>query len=321
MNDDGVTPVVGTVLLVAIMIATVGALMAWGLPAIQEMERRNQYQSIRSAFAVLDGVVDEVLPETGSSRTATIPTSDGGLFLEPTLEPYAVAWSYPAGNVTFDGIDDGDDTLNYTTSLSVDSCRFRHFDRDGAFVSAETRSASSGSCNATRSLDVTHGVTLRDGAGDELAEIWVFHPGRIEFVSGSAAGPFTVDYHNGAVAATLGQTPLLVDDPLILPLRPQGLTVGVIDLNGTSRSASGDRSSVHVALERSTVHGDASPARVDLYPLGDTGDAWRRHLTGPGRYNFTEPDGTDLVRYAPSDEFPLTLTHYVVRTSLRGVAS
>lgn len=319
MNDLGVSPVVGTVLLVAIMVATVGALMAWGLPALQEMERRSQYQSIRSAFSVFDGVVDEILPETGSSRKATIPTSDGGLFLEPTEEPYAVAWSYPTGNVTFDDMADDDPDLSFDTSLSVADCEFRHFDRSGAFVGSETVSSASSVCTASRDLDVTHGVRLLDSDGDELAQVWIFHPGRLRFSSDSTAGTFTVDYHNGATAVELTTRPFLVDDPLILPLTPEGLTVGVIDLEGNARSADGDQASVHVTLGRSVVRGDADPARVDIYPLGEAGDAWRRHLSGPGRYGFSAPPGLDYVRYAPSDAFPLTVTHYVVDTTMRGV--
>lgn len=320
MNDDGVSPVVGTVLLIAIMLVTVTAILQWGVPALQAMERRSQYRSARSAMVVLDGVVDETLPETGSSRQANIPADDAGVFLDPHVDPFAVAWSYSGGEVTFSDVDDGDPDIDFSTSLSVATCSFIHFDHEGVRTSTETTSPSSGTCTASEDLNETHTLELRDSDGDDVARIWIFHPGRIRYEATPAAGKITLDYHNGAVASELDGDPWLVDDPLILKLEPDGLTVGLIDLSGEASVASGSTVRVQATLQDSTVRNETeTPTRVDLYPLGDLGEGWRRYLNNTARYDLAWSSGDDFVRYAPGGELPVTLTHYIVETEVRGV--
>lgn len=324
MNDVAVSPVVGTVLMIAIMLATVSALLAWGVPAIQDMERRSQFRSARSSFVVLDGVVDEILPEPGSSRHARVPTENGGLDHRPDADPFAIGWSFDGGEVTFDDLADDDAVLGFTTSLGVDDCRFTHFNAsgtpDGVEVVSASVSGSSGTCTATRALNATHGVELRDSSDVALGEVWLFHPGRIRFVSTSAAGPFTLDYSNGAVASDRRGVEQLVDTPLLLQLEPEGMTVGVIDLSGSNGTAGGSRARVQATLTSSAVRADEETLRrVDLYPLGEMADAWLRDLDTNARYDLDHADGTDHLRYEPGGDLPLTVTHYIVETDVTGV--
>lgn len=318
MNDAGVSPVVGTVLLIAIMLVTVAVLLQWGMPALQGLERRSQYQSARSAMVVLDGVVDETLPETGASRQAKIPVRDGGVSLSPEADPFAVAWSY-TDEVVFDDLADDDSDVDFQTSLAVDTCRFRHFDQDGVFTGSESVSPSGGTCSASEELNATHGLELRDADGDPVGNVWVFHPGRIRYEATPEAGPIRLDYHNGAVASDV-DGPFLVDDPLILKLEPQGMTVGLIDLTGEASAAGGETVRTQVTLETSAVRADVDTAeRVDLYPLGEMDEAWQRYLNATGRYELAWEDGDDHLRYEPGGDLPLTLTHYVVETEVRGI--
>lgn len=325
MNDLGVSPVVGTVLLIAIMLITVTALMMWGVPAIQQMERQSQWKAVRSSFEVLDGIVDEVLPETGSARLAQIPLQGGSVAIEAETEPFAVAWSpQGAAELTYGSLGDDDTDASFNTSASVDSCVFRHFHPNGTFDFEESvapSAASSGTCTATRNLNATHHLRMLDGSGDAISVAWIFHPGRIRFESSSPAGPWRMDYHNGAVTSNLGRNPAVHNPPLILQLAPDGLTVGVIDLNASGGSAGGEAvAQIQVELRSTRVVADARRAdRVDVYPLGSADDAWRRFLETTPRYEFDHTSGDLHVRYEPGSTFPVTLTHYTVQPSIRGV--
>lgn len=319
MNDAGVSPVVGTVLMIAIMLVTVGVLLQWGVPALQALEQRSQYRSARSAMVVLDGVIDETLPETGASRQAKIPVREGGVFLSPQADPFAVAWSY-SDAATFDDLADDDPDVDFSTGASVATCRFRHYDAQGVLTGTESVSPSSGTCTANQDLDTTHALELRDSAGDAVANVWIFHPGRIRYEATPAAGRIRLDYHNGAVATDFQGGPFLVDDPLILKLEPTGMTVGLIDLTGDASSASGETARVQATLAQSAVRADVATAeRVDLYPLGAMSEGWLRYLNTTGRYDLAWPSGADHVRYEPGGTLPVTLTHYVVEAEVRGV--
>lgn len=313
---------VGTVLLIAIMLITVSALMFWGVPAIQEMERESQFRAVQSAFTVLDGVVDEVLPETGSARIARLPLQGGGLSIEPSEDPYAVAWS-PSGSatVTFGDLDDGDENVTFSSSVGISDCVFTHLHENGTLDASETVAPSGSSCVASQNLTATHRLRVRDSGGAAVGVVWLFHPGRIRYTSDGAAGPFTIDYHNGAVTSDFRGGGWVYDDPLVLKLRDDGLTVGLIDLNGTFGATGGDGTArVQVELASSQVRGDAQAVhKVDIYPLGEMDTGWRRFYNVSARYEFAHTSGDEFVRYETGGSFPVTLTHYIVATETAGV--
>lgn len=315
------------------MLITVSALMVWGLPVLQEMEQQSQHRAILSAFSVLDGIVDEVLPEEGSSREARIPLSGGHLQLSTDTDVFAVAWSPNGDDVTYADLADDDADVDVTASgSSFQKCRFTHFFENGTqrgspFTHDLGSSTSADTCTADRDLDETHRVEVLDSADAVVHEVWLFHAGRIRYLSDATGGIFRVDYHNGAVATDVSGNDWVVNDPLILKLEPDGLTVGLIDLNGTSRGLGGGEgiarieatlASTHVRTDAQTVH------TVDLYPLGGMAEGWTKFLNRSARYELAHTAGDDHARYDPAPAgttFPVTLTHFVVEVEGRGVGA
>lgn len=313
-DDAGVSPVVGTVLLIAIMLLTVTALMQWGVPAIQDLQRESQYKSALSAFNVMDGVIDEVLPEAGSSRQARVPLANGALRVQTDNEVFAVGWSLGSADVTFDDLADDDADVTFTTTATVDTCQFTHYYENGTKRSDDTGTLAGSTCTASRTLTETHKLEVKEGATVH-GVVWLFHTGRIRYTADNPQGAFNMDYTNGAVTTDASQNvQWVVNDPLILKLSPNGLTVSVIDLNGTGGGAGGDAIvRVQATLDAVYVRADGTTVRkADLYPLGAMDTGWLHFLNTSQRYEFAHTSGDIFARNDPGATFPLTLTHFVV---------
>ena len=53
-DEDGVSQVIGTILIMVMMITIVGTMLAWGIPQIQNNEAWAQYTTTRSNLLNLD---------------------------------------------------------------------------------------------------------------------------------------------------------------------------------------------------------------------------------------------------------------------------
>ena len=75
-SDEGVSPVIGTILILAIMLTVTGTMLAWGIPQIQQNEAYAIYTSAQNNLLNFDTDLDHVLAQgEGASRTSTISFS------------------------------------------------------------------------------------------------------------------------------------------------------------------------------------------------------------------------------------------------------
>ena len=73
MGEEAMSPVIGTVLIMAMMVTIVGTMLAWGIPQIQDNEAWAQYATTRSNLLNLDADLDQVLLQgEGASRSTTV---------------------------------------------------------------------------------------------------------------------------------------------------------------------------------------------------------------------------------------------------------
>ena len=79
VEDDGVSPVIGMILVLAISILGMAAILYWGLPAIDEMKANVEHRSVQSQFLDLDGTIKELVAGT-TEKTAKrwLPTINRG---------------------------------------------------------------------------------------------------------------------------------------------------------------------------------------------------------------------------------------------------
>lgn len=135
-SEDAVSPVIGTVLILAIMITISGTMLAWGIPQIQQSEAYAIYTSAQNNLLNFDADLDHVIIQgEGASRASTVSFSSGTFVLRENLDEIryyytTVSWSDPkvvgakAGSTDFAmldrKVDDSGDYIveNFEVSLS-----------------------------------------------------------------------------------------------------------------------------------------------------------------------------------------------------------
>jgi len=86
-SEDAVSPIIGTVLILAIMVSITGTMLAWGIPQIQESEAYAIYTSAHNNFLNFDADLDQVIIQgEGSSRSSTVSFSAGTFVLRENLD-------------------------------------------------------------------------------------------------------------------------------------------------------------------------------------------------------------------------------------------
>ena len=129
-SEEAVSPVIGTVLILAIMITITGTMLAWGIPSIQESEAYSIYTSSQNNLLNLDADLDHVILQgEGASRTSTVSFSSGS-FVERSdkdqIRYYytTVSWSDPKivgvknGATMFGMLDNKEVVDDYTVTLT-----------------------------------------------------------------------------------------------------------------------------------------------------------------------------------------------------------
>lgn len=77
-SEDAISPVIGTVLILAIMVSITGTMLAWGIPQIQQSEAYAIYTSAQNNFLNFDADLDQIIVQgEGSSRSSTVSFSAG----------------------------------------------------------------------------------------------------------------------------------------------------------------------------------------------------------------------------------------------------
>lgn len=102
VNDSGVSPVIGMILILAIVTVSIGIIYTAGIPMIENAKSSTHQQNIHNSFSVLHGDIEEVVrgPITGAgtARTTTIPMDGGTLAVIPNNTRIEV--SYNDGTTT-----------------------------------------------------------------------------------------------------------------------------------------------------------------------------------------------------------------------------
>ena len=129
-SEDGVSPIIGTVLILGIMVTITGTMLAWGIPQIQQSEAYAIYTSAQNNLLNFDADMDQVILQgDGSSRSSTVSFSSGTFVLRENLDEIryyytTVPWSDPKiigaknGAKTFAMTDSKGVVSDYSVSLT-----------------------------------------------------------------------------------------------------------------------------------------------------------------------------------------------------------
>lgn len=75
LNTYAVSEVVSTILVISIVMATVAAILAWGIPYMDEKEKQSQIQSVHSNYDNIDSSIDDLILQGYGTRKSAIVTS------------------------------------------------------------------------------------------------------------------------------------------------------------------------------------------------------------------------------------------------------
>lgn len=120
-SEEAVSPIIGTILILGIMVSITGTMLAWGIPQIQESEAYAIYTSAQNNFLNFDADMDQVILQgEGASRTSTVSFSAGTFVHRSDLDQIRyyytnVAWSEPK----LLGIENGSEEFAITDSKEV----------------------------------------------------------------------------------------------------------------------------------------------------------------------------------------------------------
>ena len=100
-SEEAVSPIIGTILILGIMVSITGTMLAWGIPQIQESEAYAIYTSAQNNFLNFDDDMDQVILQgEGASRVSTVSFSAGTFVHRSDLDQIRyyytnVNWSDP----------------------------------------------------------------------------------------------------------------------------------------------------------------------------------------------------------------------------------
>ncbi len=129
-SEDAVSPVIGTVLILDIMITITGTMLAWGITQIQQSEAYAIYTSSQNNLLNFDADLDHVILQgEGASRTSTVSFSSGSFVERSNLDEIkyyytTVDWSNPTivgvgnGATKFAMIDSKLEVSDYSVTLT-----------------------------------------------------------------------------------------------------------------------------------------------------------------------------------------------------------
>lgn len=269
-DEEGVSPVIGMILVLAISVAGIAAILYWGLPAIDEMKANVEARSVQSQFVELDSTVKELVAGTTEKTAKRWQPSinRGDVSVRNNTEPWLYATEPYSGStdvgIFYGGLSDGDQVFylqhNNTiagvaaalTSVKVEAyivtgtssqttlavsvvstTKTQMTGTDLASWNANTDKAFyvwTSSQTAQRLENATFHFKVYSGS-TLVGEAWYMATGRIDFNLNAGLGTRAVIENNGAILTGVNGNFAMLNSP---PIPPQTSTGGVHRFFGRS---------------------------------------------------------------------------------------
>ena len=293
VDDAGVSPVVGMILVLAISIVGTASILYWGLPAIDEMKANVEFRSVEGQFTELDATLKELVagttektakrwqPSLNRGEMGVRNGTQGWLF---ALETYNASADHDLG---WSGFADGDHSftvhnLGGTSLLWVKVECFTVAGTSSLTALNVSRSATSAAQMTGADLPTWSTVSTQTfylyvkdaglvpvpitgstfkcrvytGAG-LVAESWYANTGSIDYDLHAGVGRKSLVENNGAILSGDGESFAITNSP---SLPPPATTAGVpryfqrsVVLFGNASFAGEDRFDLLVSLYSTSV--------------------------------------------------------------------
>ena len=284
-SEDAISPIIGTVLILAIMVSITGTMLAWGIPQIQESEAYAIYTSAQNNFLNFDADLDQVIVQgEGSSRSSTVSFSAGTFVHRENLDEIryyyeTTSWSsfeilgVKNGATTFaiidnkEVIDDFDITISYPNGTILEV-------KSSAFIA-------SGFPALVYGTSATYTSTANDTV---VGGFFIYGVDSLSYKYSSVSGVYKMRLFNGGIVTRepggiffVSSKPIIrsisTDDSyesLVLYQTDYNMTTGAKSLTGgnynfEARNQGGKDSSFEVFNVRMGFSGDSSMALKNYY--------------------------------------------------------
>ncbi len=289
-QDDAVSPVIGTVLILGITVSGIVAVMLWGAPLIQDLQDRNaqggmvaEFLEIRDVTAKLNGAQNarsiginlpggELSVRDGDQMLVTVNHDP----INTACDMRITGWTDGDANLTIAGGSCGLPVVD-CVGATVDPC-FEVYRVEANALTRVTGSAydsGTGVLTLASAIDVNEDYTLRltDATGATVVEAWLFATDELIWERSSGESTRDVRYMWGAVLSSTNGAVFADGQPSInenaFRTGDYFLRLPVLDATEGSLSGTGSHS-VFISLDSLTEDVDVSDAYLLRFDFSGT---------------------------------------------------
>lgn len=339
-RDLAADTVVGFVLVTGISLLMMSVVMLMGTPALEQVQSRQQVDSMIGSYQRLDRGVSTLLSgaPAGTAPAWQVSMAEGSLSLD---EGGDHLWGFVVNRwqqgETYEfwigDYADGDDQLvieNNGPHIASDDFQIKatRWEADDD-VAVDTTKRTEFPDDATYTLDdssfdsgtfwdleghTTHLklMDLGNDVGNEtVAHVWLIDGGAVEWEQTRGGSMMRLLYQNTGIVADMDEGQVLHNTPRLQPpdeevAGEEKVFVRVVNLQGAF--SVGGRSTTEVLLSSEGNHpriSTANATQAQLYPPTGMIDAWKRHLTNENagfNYDWDAPGDRDVFVDADDEQ-------------------
>jgi hypothetical protein len=355
-HDRGADTVVGFVLVTGISLLMISVVMLMGAPALEQVQSRQQTDSMIGSFQRLDRGVSTLLSgaPAGTTPAWQVSMADGSMSLD---EGGKHLWGYNAnidrnGNtyeVWFGEYADGDDQVkihNNGTAFGSDEFQLEAYRYEAGEEVAQhifNRTSLSAGSNFTindpafwdlEGHSTQFKIFDRGNSNPDrpVAHAWFIDGGAVEWELSRGGSMTRILDQNTAIVAAIDGGQVMHNTPRLRAPDDSGegtedVFVRVVKLEGAL--ATGGRSSTEVLVSSQGNHervASGNATKVQIYPPTSMSEAWERYLTNEkAGFTYTWEDGFSVfdgkeaaVWYTSNDRLSTSLVETTVTLSRSG---
>ncbi|MDD5502540.1 MAG: hypothetical protein PHH26_03630, partial [Candidatus Thermoplasmatota archaeon] len=222
-DKNAVSPVIGTILVMAIAILGIMAILFWGIPSIEQMRAQSQFDSVLMQFNDMYDTIGELIHKTGGAQPVSISASSGSIEIGSKGERWIVSYCVQSGyDMLYTGLGDQDDSFtikNNGTSISNLQVAAKTI-QGNTYATLYVRGAGNASISGalaggsekivylkktTWASQPISGITLYFSVSDGstlVAEFYLFDVGYISYSMDSPSGQYKIMSSNGGTLAS-----------------------------------------------------------------------------------------------------------------------
>ena len=341
-----VSPVIGTILVMAIAMMGIMAILFWGMPAINQMRAQSQFDAVLRQFDLIDRGLGELRP--GAAVTFFVSANSGSVEINSKGDRWVVSYCVKSGyDLIYSGLSDEDNSFTIKNNGTGPISNFKvsaqiiQTGRPTNLVVTGATSPLASGASATLSLKTASGadqpiknivlyVNVSSGT-TQIGEFYLFDAGYISYSMDTDSGTYRIYEANGGTIAAYPSYNWIRNTPIIVPPRNVSgktqLLLRIVQITGNGSAGGSGGLTTSVLLSRiGTADETSRLANKDVYKLrisvyGPTSATWLSWLAAQ---NYMDAAEAGSVRYTgaqnPNGSVELALYRTTFAAMITGVS-